>query len=285
MAPTVGEFVAAATRAKGCSRAEGVTGMKVTIIGTGNMGRSIGLRALAGGHEVSYIGTHLSKAQELADEMIGEGGVWASEGVDGDIVVLAVPHSEAPHVVREYSEQLGGRIVIDPTNPVDFSLVEPLDGAWIAPFPSGGQLIAAETPNDAAFVKAFNTNFAKVRCSRDRWGVSRLTYSSPAMTKRRRRRWPSWCQAAVCARSMRGTCDARESWRRPLCCTWRFRAPGRPVSSQRSRSYPDREARHGVAGGRVERALLLLLYHAEPGPAQAASVRSPTRPTATGPAG
>jgi predicted dinucleotide-binding enzyme len=134
--------------------------MKVTIIGTGNMGRSIGFRALAGGHEVSYIGTHLSKAQELADEMIGEGAVSASEGVDGDIVVLAVPYSEAPHVVREYSEQLGGRIVIDPTNPVDFSLVEPLDGAWIAPFRSGGQLIAAETPDDAAFVKAFNTNFA-----------------------------------------------------------------------------------------------------------------------------
>lgn len=37
--------------------------MKVTIIGTGNMGRGIGSRALAGGHEVSYIGTRLSKAQ------------------------------------------------------------------------------------------------------------------------------------------------------------------------------------------------------------------------------
>ncbi len=134
--------------------------MKVTIIGTGNMGRAIGSRALEGGHEVSYIGTHLSKAEELADEMIGEGAVSASEGVDGDIVVLAVPYSEAPNVVREYSEQLGGRIVIDPTNPVDFSLVEPLDGAWIEPFRSGGQLIAAETPDDAAFVKAFNTNFA-----------------------------------------------------------------------------------------------------------------------------
>jgi 8-hydroxy-5-deazaflavin:NADPH oxidoreductase len=133
--------------------------MRVTIIGTGNMGRAIGTRALAGGYQVSYVGTHLSKAQELADEMIGEGDVSASEGVEGDVVVLAVPYTEAPHV-REYSEQLGGRIVIDPTNPVDFSLVEPLDGAWIEPFQSGGQLIAAETPDDAAFVKAFNTNFA-----------------------------------------------------------------------------------------------------------------------------
>jgi hypothetical protein len=53
--------------------------MKVTIIGTGNIGRAIGSRALAGGHEVSYIGTHLGKAQGLADEMIGEGAVSASE--------------------------------------------------------------------------------------------------------------------------------------------------------------------------------------------------------------
>ena len=134
--------------------------MKVTIIGTGNMARAIGTRALAGGHQVSYVGTHLSKAQELADEMSGEGAVSASERVDGDIVVLAVPYTKAPHVVCEYSEQLEGRIVVDPTNPVDFSLVEPLDGAWIAPFRSGGELIAAETPNSAGFVKAFNINFA-----------------------------------------------------------------------------------------------------------------------------
>jgi hypothetical protein len=48
-----------------------------------------------------YIGTQLSKAQELADEMIGEGAVSASEGVDGDIVVLAGPYSEDLRRARE----------------------------------------------------------------------------------------------------------------------------------------------------------------------------------------
>jgi 8-hydroxy-5-deazaflavin:NADPH oxidoreductase len=134
--------------------------MKITIIGTGNMARAITTRALAGGHEVDLVGSHLSKARELADELIGDGSVDATEQLAGEIVVLAVPYTEAPHVVREYSDQLAGRTIVDPTNPVDFSVIEPLDQAWIGDFGSGGQLIAAEAPDDAGFVKAFNTNFA-----------------------------------------------------------------------------------------------------------------------------
>ena len=38
--------------------------------------------------------------------------------------------------------------------------MEPLDGDWLGTFRSGGELIEAEAPADAAFVKAFNTNFA-----------------------------------------------------------------------------------------------------------------------------
>jgi predicted dinucleotide-binding enzyme len=37
--------------------------------------------------------------------------------------VLAVPYTEAPHVVRQYSDQLSGIVIVDPTNPVDFSIV------------------------------------------------------------------------------------------------------------------------------------------------------------------
>jgi len=51
-------------------------------------------------------------------------------------------------------------VIVDPTNPVDFSTVEPLDRDWIRAVRSGAQLIAAEATDGAAFVKAFNTNFA-----------------------------------------------------------------------------------------------------------------------------
>ena len=42
--------------------------MKVTIIGTGNMARGIGTRALAGGHAVALVGTETGKAESLVTE-------------------------------------------------------------------------------------------------------------------------------------------------------------------------------------------------------------------------
>lgn len=88
------------------------------------MGRAIAARALAGGHEADFIGTHISKAQALVDELAGEGPVGAVEHLDAEVAVLAVPYTEAPHVVRQYARQLGGTVIVDPTNPVDFSTVE-----------------------------------------------------------------------------------------------------------------------------------------------------------------
>jgi len=131
--------------------------MNVTVIGTGNMARAVATRALAGGHHVTLIGTHLSKAVDLADELTGEGPVRSSEEVDGDLVVLAVPFTHAPHAVRQHSSELAGRVVVDVTNPVDLSVLEPLD---VAPFSSGAELIAAVVPADTAVAKAFNTTFA-----------------------------------------------------------------------------------------------------------------------------
>jgi 8-hydroxy-5-deazaflavin:NADPH oxidoreductase len=133
--------------------------MRVTIIGTGAMARGIAMRAFAGGHQITLVGTHIAKAADLADELAGEGEVQAADEVGGDLVVLAVPYTEAPHVVRQHAGALAGAVVIDPTNPIDISALEPLGPEYIGPFASGAQAIAAEAP-EAAVVKAFNTTFA-----------------------------------------------------------------------------------------------------------------------------
>jgi predicted dinucleotide-binding enzyme len=130
--------------------------MNVTIVGTGNMGRAIATRALAGGHRVTFVGTDISKAQGLADELTGLGDVVAADEVTGDLVVLAVPYTEAPHVVTQHAGELAGKVIVDPTNPVDIAAMEPLadvDG-------SGAQTIAAAAPDGVPVVKAFNTAFA-----------------------------------------------------------------------------------------------------------------------------
>jgi predicted dinucleotide-binding enzyme len=134
--------------------------VQIAIVGTGNMARAVTTRALAGGHHVVLVGTALSKAEDLADELTGEGPVTAAETVSGDMVVLAVPYTQAPHVVRQHADALDGMVVVDITNPVDIGALEPLDLGFVAPFNSAAQLIADAAPDGATVVKAFNTTFA-----------------------------------------------------------------------------------------------------------------------------
>ena len=131
--------------------------MRVTIVGTGNMARAVATRALAGGHTVTFVGTHMGKAEDLVDEMTAEGQTGAADEVDGDLVVLAVPYTEAPHAVRQHADRLPGRVLVDVTNPVDISVLEPLD---VTPFRSGAEMIADVAPDGTRVVKAFNTTFA-----------------------------------------------------------------------------------------------------------------------------
>ena len=136
--------------------------MKVTIIGTGNMARGIGTRALAGGHAVTLVGTEAGKAEALATELQSAAqdgaSVQASSGaaLEGDVVVLAVPYAAAASLVQQYADQLVGKVIVDITNPVDFSTMSPA----VAPGTSGAEEIAKVAPAGAKVVKAFNTTFA-----------------------------------------------------------------------------------------------------------------------------
>lgn len=137
--------------------------MNITIIGTGNMARGIGTRVLAGGNNITLVGHTPDKAKDLAAELQAAATKGASvqaapsgAPLDGDVVVLAVPYSAAASVVQQYGEQLAGKVVVDITNPVDFSTMSPA----VAPGTSGAEEIAKAAPAGAKVVKAFNTTFA-----------------------------------------------------------------------------------------------------------------------------
>jgi NADPH-dependent F420 reductase len=132
--------------------------MQITIVGTGNMARGIATRALAGGHDVTLVGTERSKAEALAGDLGGAdggGSVQAGDAIAGDVAVLAVPYPAVSGIVDANRDALAGTVVVDITNPVDFSTFSPLalDAG------SAAQEIAAAAP-DAKVVKAFNTTFA-----------------------------------------------------------------------------------------------------------------------------
>ena len=130
--------------------------MEITILGTGNMARGIGTRAVAGGHDVTLLGTEQAHAEELAAELAGpvKAGT-VGDPIAGDVVVLAVWYPISREVVERYGDQLDGKIVVDITNPLDVDAFEPIvPGAG-----SGAEEVAQAAP-DAKVVKAFNTTFA-----------------------------------------------------------------------------------------------------------------------------
>ena len=130
--------------------------MDITIIGAGNMARGIATRALAGGNTVTLLGQEPDKAEALASKLDGDARAGAvGDALAGDVVVLAIPYDAIDDVIGHYRDQLSGKVVIDITNPVDFSSFTPLN----LDAGSAAAEIAEKAPH-ARVVKAFNTTFA-----------------------------------------------------------------------------------------------------------------------------
>jgi hypothetical protein len=131
--------------------------MKISIIGAGNMGRGIGTRAVAGGHDVDITDNDPADAKALADELGGSATAVDKSSVGGEIVVLAMYYPATLAAVEEYGDQLAGRVVVDISNPIDF---ETMDGLAVPADTSGAEEVARALPSGTPVVKAFNTTFA-----------------------------------------------------------------------------------------------------------------------------
>lgn len=130
----------------------------VSIIGTGKLGSALAAVAQRAGAEVQLIAhSHDRKGQAPDGFPVGVVG----DDLTGDVVILAVPYAGIDNLLTVYSSRLVGKIVVDPTNPVDFGT---MDGLLVPPDSSGAAQIAAKAPG-AKVVKAFNTAFAATLAS------------------------------------------------------------------------------------------------------------------------
>jgi NADPH-dependent F420 reductase len=135
--------------------------MKVTIIGAGVMGHGIGTRLVAGANDVELVDPDPEKAARLAQKLSAHGGgrattLNAGGSIGGEVVVLAVYYPVIAEVVRQYGEQLAGRVVVDITNPIDSAT---MDRLLTAPDTSSAEETANLVPSGTSVVKAFNTTF------------------------------------------------------------------------------------------------------------------------------
>jgi len=137
--------------------------MNVTIIGSGNMGRGIGTRAVAGGHSVTFVDANPETAQKAAADVkaAAKNGATVSTASLGDVklgdvVVLAVWYGTNIEIAKQLGTKLAGKVVVDIANPLNSTY----DGLATAPDSSSAEDLAKAIASGAKVVKAFNTTYA-----------------------------------------------------------------------------------------------------------------------------
>lgn len=136
--------------------------MRIAVIGTGNVGGTLGRRWAQLGHEVRFGVRDPSRgatAVKGGDALpTGATVVSPAEAVRGaDVVLLATPWAAVPDAVREIGDgDLAGVVLVDATNPLGAGFTVDVGPAG----ESGAERVQALVPR-ARVVKAFNTTGAE----------------------------------------------------------------------------------------------------------------------------
>ncbi len=129
--------------------------MKVTLIGSGNMGSGLAKQLAKAGHSLVITGRNATKAQELA-RSVGAVARSESPAAGADVVIVATPYAGAVDALRAAGD-LNGRVIVDITNPLTADYM----GLSIGHSTSAAEEIQKAFPQ-AKVVKAFNTVFAQI---------------------------------------------------------------------------------------------------------------------------
>jgi predicted dinucleotide-binding enzyme len=128
--------------------------MKIGVIGTGNMGSTLGTRWARAGHDVLFGSRDPRKAGEVARAAAPSAAAGDTDAAAafGEAILYTVRGVPPSRLLRDRAA-LDGKVVIDCNN-TDF---EPARGGFLpAPMPSFAEQLAADAPA-ALVVQAFNT--------------------------------------------------------------------------------------------------------------------------------
>ncbi len=137
--------------------------MKIGVLGTGVVGQAIGTRLVELGHQVMMGGRSATNDKVLAfqHKTGAQGGDFAQAAAFGELIIHCTRGDTAITVLRQAgADNLNGKILVDISNPLDFSRGFP-PSLSISNTDSLGELIQREFP-EARVVKTLNTVTASV---------------------------------------------------------------------------------------------------------------------------
>src|SRR5690242_15227451 len=130
----------------------------VAIIGAGNIGSRLAADFAADGQDFLLAGRDAEAARKIASGLDGHAEVVSvSEAVErAGVLVVAVWLDDFRQFIAQYGQQLAGKVIVDPSNPVG----PDGEGGYrkvIGEQESSGQILAGLLPAGARLVKAFGT--------------------------------------------------------------------------------------------------------------------------------
>jgi predicted dinucleotide-binding enzyme len=93
--------------------------MKIGVIGSGNIGGTVGELLAKAGHQVLFSSRNPDELKDLVGRVgpRGRAGTVKEAIAFGDVIFLGVPYSAMPQISADYKADLRGKIVLDAGNP------------------------------------------------------------------------------------------------------------------------------------------------------------------------
>ena len=145
------------------------TAMKIGVIGSGNIGGTVGGFWIKAGHQVLFSSRHPEELKPLIDGLgpLARAGTVKDALNFGDVILIGVPYGAIPQIGKDYAKEFVGKIVVDASNAVLARDGEPGKEAREV----GVGITTAKYLAGARIVRAFNTmSFRRLASNANRPG-------------------------------------------------------------------------------------------------------------------
>ena len=148
----------------------GAAKLKIGVIGSGNIGGTVGSLWVKAGYQVMFSSRHPEELKPLVDRLgsLARAGTVREALIFGDVMFIGVPYGAYPQIGKDFGKEFSGKIVLDAGNAV---LKRDGDIANEAR-QNGIGATSAKYLAGARIVRAFNTmNFRRLESNANRAGA------------------------------------------------------------------------------------------------------------------